>query len=512
MFRRLLLLFAVLALAGPAHADQDDLAAAARSVVRVVLVATDGTDAYYVGHGSGILVAPDKVLTNAHVVELTRSESNLAIGIVPAEGKKSFGGKVIAFSPGNDLALIQLDKGRSGALPVATFYSGPPADGMAVTAIGYPGAVDRAQGLSLSQITAPLSAVKTSGTISAGRSANGFDTLLHTAPMAAGNSGGPLVDNCGRVVGVNSFGSMSDGNDAEYGFAVSNREVANFLRQAHVEFRRNGIDCQSMDSFLAGDKARTDAQAQADEANARSATARRAAEVAEARETVREDIISAREDRIALAAVLLAAGVLGIGAAGLTFNQGKRDHAAWYGGGAGVLLLGAFLTFLLRPNFSDIDDRMKLAEDGTANAAGAVYVAEGDNLCRIVPERSRITMSGLDDVPLAWTAGGCAGGVSQFASDGKQWGRVRLIGSDDIVAVDRFDPTRGELTIDRYFIDGATMEKARIAQGKLTMASCTGDPDLLGRLGQQQSEIRALLPPRPNERLVYRCGKGAVVQ
>src|SRR3546814_5060394 len=58
-----------------ARAEQQDIAAAARGVVRIVLVATNGSEAYFVGHGSGFAVAPDKIVTNAHVVELTRERS-----------------------------------------------------------------------------------------------------------------------------------------------------------------------------------------------------------------------------------------------------------------------------------------------------------------------------------------------------------------------------------------------------------------------------------------------------
>ena len=240
--RRLCLL---LALASPAaaQAEQQDIAAAARGVVRIAIVATDGSDAYFVGHGSGFAVAPDKVLTNAHVVELTREEKNLVIGVIPSEGRKSYGGRVIAYSPGNDLALIQLEEGR---LPVSTFYGSAVSDGQHLTAIGYPGNVDRAQGLGLKQMIEPLGTVKTSGNVSSGRSSQSFDTILHTAPLAAGNSGGPLVDDCGRVLGVNSFGSISDGNDAEFGFAVSWREVASFLRQAGVSSLHTVVPCRSM--------------------------------------------------------------------------------------------------------------------------------------------------------------------------------------------------------------------------------------------------------------------------
>ena len=140
-FRLLRPLLTLLALLMPAtlHADAQDLAAASRSVVRVALVATDGESAYFVGHGSGVVVAPGRVLTNAHVVEVTRSESNIVIGIIPAEGTKSFGGRVIAYSPGNDLALISFDPAAN--LPVATFFSGVAQDGQQVTAIGFPGTV-----------------------------------------------------------------------------------------------------------------------------------------------------------------------------------------------------------------------------------------------------------------------------------------------------------------------------------------------------------------------------------
>src|SRR3546814_15134231 len=63
-----------------ARAEQQDIAAAARGVVRIGLVATNGSEAYFVGHGSGFAVAPDKIVTNAHVVELTREEKDLVIG------------------------------------------------------------------------------------------------------------------------------------------------------------------------------------------------------------------------------------------------------------------------------------------------------------------------------------------------------------------------------------------------------------------------------------------------
>src|SRR3546814_8645282 len=88
---------------------------------------------------------------------LTREEKSIVIGVIPSEGTKSYGGKVIAYSPGNDLALIQLEE---GSIPTDTFYSGAVQDGQPVTAIGYPGTVDRAQGLDLQDMIEPLTPVK----------------------------------------------------------------------------------------------------------------------------------------------------------------------------------------------------------------------------------------------------------------------------------------------------------------------------------------------------------------
>ena len=246
MIKKLVLFFSISVaslLTGPAQADPADISAASRSVVRVVLAAKDGNKVAFVGHGSGFAVAPDKIVTNAHVVEIARQEPSIVIGIIPSQGGTSYGGRIIAFSQDNDLALLQVQDG--GRLPPMTVFGGPVGDGADVVAVGYPGSVDRAQGLDLDDLINPMSPVKTTGTVSGGRTTKQFDTILHTAPIASGNSGGPLIDNCGRVLGVNSFGSLSSGSDAEFGFAVSAREIMAFLRKAGVKVGATATPCRS---------------------------------------------------------------------------------------------------------------------------------------------------------------------------------------------------------------------------------------------------------------------------
>src|SRR3546814_394113 len=456
LLRLLCVIAGLLALPLPeAHADTQDVAAAARGVVRVILVATDGDEAYFVGHGSGVAVAPDKILTNAHVVELTREEKSIVIGVIPSEGTKSYGGKVIAYSPGNDLALIQLEE---GSIPTDTFYSGAVQDGQPVTAIGYPGTVDRAQGLDLQDMIEPLTPVKSSGTVSAGRSSRQFDTILHTAPMASGNSGGPLVDACGRVVGINSFGSLSDGNDAEFGFAISNREIASFLRQAGVDFARTNVECKSPEQAQEEEARRTAEELARQETRERmTADARRAAMTA-ARDQAEQEIISGRENHMAVAAILLAFAVLCAGGAALMLTQDKRRPAIIFGAGGGLLLLGAIVVFFTRPGFSSIDDRAALLAPEAAGAAEASYRAAGMNICHIDETRSRITVSNINDVPLKWSATGCVNDRTQFGHSGARWSRSFVPNSEATIDIRNFEPQTGTYSVDRYFPGTDTVE------------------------------------------------------
>lgn len=157
-----------------AYADPSDISAASRSVVRVALINVKDGKNELVSHGSGVAIAEDKILTNAHVVEELRYDPNLRIGIIPSEGATNYAATIIAYSPKNDLALLQIS--GKGRITAANLFIGPVADGSDVFAIGYPGTVDIAQGLSLADMIRPTPPVKTKGNTSAGRSAKDFNT------------------------------------------------------------------------------------------------------------------------------------------------------------------------------------------------------------------------------------------------------------------------------------------------------------------------------------------------
>ena len=512
---RLILAFLLLFGAAPLAADPGDIDAAARGVVRVVIVGRDNSGVFPVSHGSGFAVGPTRIVTNAHVVTDAAKDDNLRVAIVPPEGGGAVFGRILAVNPRNDLALIAIDGGLR--LPPLALAGGPPHDSGEVAAVGYPMNVDKAQGLSIDDIFTAQPPVKSRGFLSGFRPSRQFDTVLHTAPIARGNSGGPLLDACGRVLGVNSFGAEADSADGEFYFAVSARELVPFLRQNDVTPRVNDTPCRSMADLDAADKARS----QSEQLAARTALERRA-EVTrvkqdrarfEAEMRVRDE----RDDRM-LATMLLLLIAAGLGwwafekrprlddAGGrMPLPRANRIAAA----GAGVAMLGALFLQVTRPGIEEIDRRTAAAlgserAEGGGTAALAGGKAAHKFICRLEPQRSRVTTSATDDVALEWKPSGCVNGRTQYGFTDGTWNRVLVPNDDQEVSVNSFDPDRREFRTERYLLAQSPMAQAREARGAYEAPQC-GATGAAATLGEQQRAVLDALPVKPNERLVYAC-------
>jgi serine protease Do len=150
--------------------------------------------------GSGFVIHPSGyVVTNAHVVE--RSSS---VQVRLASGRR-FAGTVIGRDRRVDLALLKVDAAE--ALPVLSLGDSERlAVGELVLALGHPFGLDHTVSLGIvSRKGAPLQAA-----------APGFDFIQTDAAVNPGNSGGPLVDMSGRVVGVNFMATRN----GSIGFAI----------------------------------------------------------------------------------------------------------------------------------------------------------------------------------------------------------------------------------------------------------------------------------------------------
>jgi S1-C subfamily serine protease len=154
------------------------------------------------GAGSGVVVTPDGyVLTNEHVVQ---NAQDARVAFVDG---RSVPAVVVGRDPATDLAVL---RAQAGALPYARLSTAQPLRvGQLAVAVGNP------FGFESTVSAGVVSALGRSLRSRHGRLIEGV--VQHTAALNPGNSGGPLVDSRGRVVGVNTaIIAMAQG----IGFAV----------------------------------------------------------------------------------------------------------------------------------------------------------------------------------------------------------------------------------------------------------------------------------------------------
>jgi S1-C subfamily serine protease len=233
---------------GPHPSDAALLDAYSRAVIDVVERAGPAVVAIEVpaqrgshpgGAGSGFVVTPDGyVMTNSHVVSGAR-----AIKLKTPAGETA-DAQLVGDDPASDLAVIRVDAGALA--PPGGSRGGPGAAPPGVPYLPVDGTLAPRVGQLAVAIGNPLGFESTvsTGVVSAlGRSLRGKGNRLidgviqHTAPLNPGNSGGPLLDGTGRVLGVNTaIIARSQG----LGFAIAVETAAWVLGQllAHGQVRR----------------------------------------------------------------------------------------------------------------------------------------------------------------------------------------------------------------------------------------------------------------------------------
>lgn len=184
--------------------------------------------------GTGFFVAPGLVVTNRHVIE-DADPSQLVV--TSRKLARTTRAEIVAQTPnseiGNlDLALLRVEE--TGIQPLAFSSTAAPLD--AVVAAGFPGLLiqaDEAFGrLRRGDVSAVPEVILTDGRINAIQPArSGLKIMPHSAAVSGGNSGGPLVDGCGRVVGINTFITANREQVAHANYAQKADGVIAFLRE-----------------------------------------------------------------------------------------------------------------------------------------------------------------------------------------------------------------------------------------------------------------------------------------
>ena len=170
----------------------------------------------FIAGGSGVVIRPDGLmLTNDHVLENRRSfDVRLGDG-------RSFKARVLGRDEAGDLALLKIDVPEGESLPHLLLGDSEAVRvGDEVVAVGNPfalGVVDQSPTFTLGIVSAVH---HTQG--------NYTECLVTDAELNPGNSGGPLVNMAGEVIGINGQISTRYGlrSNTGLGFAISSRQIA----------------------------------------------------------------------------------------------------------------------------------------------------------------------------------------------------------------------------------------------------------------------------------------------
>jgi S1-C subfamily serine protease len=165
--------------------------------------------------GSGFPVDTGYIVTNAHVVSGTYTHTILTPSGVEMKGT------VVYFDPDRDVAVLYVPEFK--ALPLV---AGPADRGTEGAVIGYPGGGPEAVAPAVvdGKVSAEGRDIYNSNLITR-------EVYVIQAHVRPGNSGGPLVDLDGRVLGLVFATSASDPSQA---YALTDAEIANDIRDAQA--------------------------------------------------------------------------------------------------------------------------------------------------------------------------------------------------------------------------------------------------------------------------------------
>jgi len=238
-----LLLLAIPALAaGFSDSPWVELEGRRREVARrmeaaTVWVVVDNGNEWSVG--TGFIVADGYIVTNAHVTDALGRRASIHIlnEKIPVRAATLINSVFENFDEGGwDFALLRFDPPRGAELPV--LYFNVDVQRMdRVSSWGYPLLAtqfdirtDRLERGDFQRLEAPP-VIFTEGTVSAIVRGRIGDSILHSASIAGGNSGGPLVNSRGEVVGMNTWGATGDDGGAYLNAAQLASEITTFLSE-----------------------------------------------------------------------------------------------------------------------------------------------------------------------------------------------------------------------------------------------------------------------------------------
>ncbi len=219
-FAALLCCLALTLCAQPAMAMGFDFSQASKSVFVILAQSEYGSE---IAIGSGFAVDDKHIITNAHVIEDSRK---VGITTYSETGKNHMGdifeAEIVDQNDMMDIAILEVDDLELTPLPFADAKA--IREGDVAYAIGAP------KGLAYTL---------SKGTVSSkGRNIDNYMYVQTDAPITYGNSGGPLLNDRGEVLGVNTFMEESE----KFGFALRIDEVSYYLEKTINYSEKSSLD------------------------------------------------------------------------------------------------------------------------------------------------------------------------------------------------------------------------------------------------------------------------------
>jgi 2-alkenal reductase len=205
--------------------------------------------------GSGFVISPKGyVLTNSHVITNAgegapvRAAEHLIVAFADGDRVEA---RVVGWDVYDDVGLIRVDPRAHRLTPVPLGASSKVVVGEPVAAIGSP--LGNENSLSIGVVSAIHRSIEA---LTVDRY-EVVDAIQTDAPITHGNSGGPLFDSRGRVIGINAQirSQTGRGNDSGIGFAIpidaAKRSTAQLIAKGKVEYAYVGITTQDLTPSLA---------------------------------------------------------------------------------------------------------------------------------------------------------------------------------------------------------------------------------------------------------------------
>lgn len=220
-----------------------------KSVLNIVNIITDRNDEVLgIGTGTGFLVnSTGYLLTNNHVIATKKGyQSTLLVVDGNSTAEENLKpAKLIWTSEEKDIAIIQVS--NLSPRPPLVLANSIPNIGSDIFAIGYPG-VTNTHRLNEQNIEAVVTKGSLSLIINEG--VEGIETavLQHDVAVNPGNSGGPLLDNCGNVIGINTQAISIDGG----------RGIQGVFYSSHIKAAMEALDSNNISYTTSNTTCKTD--------------------------------------------------------------------------------------------------------------------------------------------------------------------------------------------------------------------------------------------------------------